>query len=292
MALSVQTRRTVVAITGTASLLVAGATLADAAVSTGVITVCVEKGNQELHLKTQKPCPRGWTQLSFNARGAPGARGAVGRTGLTGLTGAAGATGPAGVAGVAGIPGVQGPPGPQGASGGGGGVQGPPGATGATGAAGAPGPAGITDGDIARQSGTVLIPGNSHSEVVSYDAAIGKHLLAHAKLTVSSTSGSEGASLVTCTLGVSVTVPAATRPNDSATVSWPLGNVITAATVALTNSYNTMTATAPTHIAVSCASRNGESANVTNAVLDVIELTDLDDEEPAPALSPVSDLQS
>lgn len=294
MALSIRTRRTVVAITGTASLLVAGATLADAAVSTGVITVCVEKGNQELHLKTRLPCPRGWTALSFNARGVAGLTGLRGAAGLVGVAGPAGAAGPAGSPGLAGVPGIQGPPGPQGASGSGGGgtgPQGPAGATGATGAAGAAGaagPAGVTDGDVSRQSGTALIPVNFHSEVVSYDAAPGKHLLAHAKLTVSAAAGTDtSAFLVTCTLGTTNYVPVATPPNDSATVGFPQ-SPFSPATVALTNSYNTTAATTPTHISVTCTNGNGGAVNVTNAVLDVIELTDIDDETPAPAVSPVA----
>ena len=254
MALSPPVRRTAFAIAGALTLVVAADGLASAAITTGVINVCVEHGNGEMHVAKKLPCPPGTSALSFNGLGVPGLRGPAGKPGPAGATGASGAQGPAGPAGAAG---PKGDPGTAGSGGGG--------TPGATGPAGPQGPPGISDGDVIRRPGPVSISFGASKELVSYDAPAGGKFLAHAKLTVN---GSSGGGSVTCTLGFSA--------EDSATVG-PMSTGSTFATIALASGYDTTNPAAPRHIAVTCTNGpSGETTiSVSNVVLDVIDLNAL-----------------
>jgi hypothetical protein len=88
-------------IAGLSLTLVASAGLATAAVSSGVISACVDR---EGHLRVSSHCQNGEKSLSWNAAGVQGPQGPAGPAGGTGPAGPQGPAGADGAQGVAGVP--------------------------------------------------------------------------------------------------------------------------------------------------------------------------------------------
>jgi hypothetical protein len=112
--------RRVLAIAGTATVLIgvgtaAGAAITGGPVSSGVVSACYKTassgGAHAVQLEdTGHACPSGYTHLTWNQKGQTGATGATGASGPRGPQGATGATGPRGATGA------TGPQGPAGAT--------------------------------------------------------------------------------------------------------------------------------------------------------------------------------
>jgi hypothetical protein len=101
-------------IAGLSLTLVASAGIATAAVSSGVISACVDRDG---HLRVASRCHDEERSMSWNVAGIQGPQGPVGPSGAAGPAGpqgAAGADGARGPAGPAGTDGAQGPAGPSG----------------------------------------------------------------------------------------------------------------------------------------------------------------------------------
>lgn len=165
-------RGTAAAVTGVLVLLIVGGGFGIAAVSSGTIKACTQKGSHALY--TGK-CRKGDKKLSWNIRGPQGPRGFTGATGATGhagLGGPAGATGPGG----------------------------PAGATGPVGPVGPAGPAGVTNGYTEYRDGAIYLNPTSLTTVVSLTVPAGSYIVIYHGLAIQSGNGGTFSDAVECVL--------------------------------------------------------------------------------------------
>lgn len=284
MPLTKKTRVSVGAVAAAGVLAVTGAGLAYAAYSgvsaDGQILACWRSSQSaNLRLVDHFPCRKGETPLSWNQKGVKGDAGAPGAPGLTGITGSPGPSGSPGPQGPAGSSGggAQGPAGAAGSPG----PTGPPGPPGPSGAPGPVGQQGPSNADIVRtdpdpRNPLTILPGGN-AVIASYLLDAGKKYVATAKVRLNAPI--DAALRVDCSLGT--TGPVAGEDTASANMPAPSSGSTSAATLPLSNAYDTTAngingQPATQTVNLTCQNNGTTAITADQAKIQLIEVANLD----------------